>query len=182
MRKTSLVGFAEFEYLLKQMDEEFGASNVRKNVLVTATKNSMKVVLQAAKDNLYPNHGLDTGQLQRTLKVTARPTRPKDLRSKYVKQGDVVIATVSAILKGGDISDGRAMFVEYGTKNKNMSVDVRGLSKKSASAVQREFCTVRMAARPFLRPALEDKQDDVIKILKSEIERLLQKYRSTYMG
>lgn len=182
MRKTSLVGFAEFEYLLKQMDEEFGVSNTRKNVLVPASKKAMKVVLQAAKDNLYPDHGLDTGQLKRTLKVTARPTKPKDLRSKYVKQGDLVIATVSAIISGKDVSDGRAVFTEYGTKNKNMSVDVKGLSKRSASAAQREFGTVRMAARPYLRPALESKQDEVVENLKKELQIILDKYRSTYIG
>ena len=182
MRKSSLVGFAEFEYLLKQMDEEFGVSNTRKNVLVPASKKAMKVVLQAAKDNLYQGHGLDTGQLKRTLKVTARPTVPKDLRSKYVKQGDLVIATVSAIIEGKDISDGRAVFTEYGTKNKNMSVDVRGLSKRSAAAAQREFGTVRMAARPYLRPALESKQDEVVENLKKEIQIILDKYRSTYIG
>ena len=182
MRKTSLVGFAEFQYLLAEMDKDFGVENSRKNILVPASRKAMKVVLDAAKNNLRPDHGLDTGQLQRTLKVTARPVRPKDLRSKYVKQGDVVIAEVAAKLNVTDKSDARTMAVEYGTKNKNMAVDVRGLSKKSAAAVQREFGTVRMAARPFLRPALESKQSDVVENLKKEIQVALAKYRSKYMG
>jgi HK97 gp10 family phage protein len=197
MSETKFVGFGEFKYLLEQIDKEFGATDARKNVLVPAAKNAMKIVLQAAKDNLYPNHGLDTGQLKRTLTVSARPVKGKDLRSKYVKQGDVVIATVSAQLnkqyvnaqnsKGGirnigDISDARAIAVEFGTKNHNKNVDVKGLSKRSALAVQREFGTVRMEARPYLRPALEGKQKEVSEKLGKEIVAVLQKYRSKYMG
>jgi HK97 gp10 family phage protein len=182
MSKTSFVGFTEFQYLLDQMNKDFGVADARKNVLVPAAKKAMQIVLQAAKDNLYPNHGLDTGQLKRTLTVSARPVRGKDLRSKYVKQGDLIIATVSAKLNVGDASDARAMAVEFGTKNKNTNVDVKGMSKRSALAVQREFGTVRMAARPYLRPALESKQNEVIEKLAQEIKVVLEKYRSKSMG
>jgi hypothetical protein len=39
-----------------------------------------------------------------------------------------------------------------------------------------------MAARPYLRPALEKNQQQVIQNLSKEIEIILNKYRSTYMG
>jgi len=193
--QTKFYGFSELESLLLEISQEFGAGDATKNVLIPAAKKSMKVVLQAAKNNLRPGHGEDTGQLKRTLRVTARAVRPKDLRSKYVKKGDVVIATVSAKLvkkfvndgKGGvknigDVSDGRAMFVEYGTKNKNMSVNVEGLSRKAASAVQREFGTVRMEARPYLRPALQANQTEVTENLRTELKTILENYRSKRMG
>lgn len=182
MSKTSFVGFSEFQYLLDQMNKDFSVADARKNVLVPAAKNAMQIVLQAAKDNLYPNHGLDSGQLKRTLTVSARPVRGKDLRSKYVKQGDLIIATVSAKLNVDDVSDARAMAVEFGTKNKNTNVDVKGMSKRSALAVQREFGTVRMAARPYLRPALESKQNEVTEKLAQEIKVILEKYRSKQAG
>lgn len=189
--KTKFEGFAEFEYLLDQINKEFGVQDARKNVLVPAAKNAMKVVLQAAKNNLYPGHGEDTGQLKRTLRLSARPVKGKDLRSKYVKQGDIVIATVSAkivkkfiglegggIKNVGDVSDARAISVEYGTKNKNMSVNVSGLSKRSALAVQREFGTVRMAARPYLRPAMESNRTAVVEEFGRQLKTVLEKYRS----
>lgn len=197
MSQTKFVGFGEFKYLLDQINTEFGVQDARKNVLIPAAKNAMKVVLQAAKDNLKPGHGEDTGQLKRTLQLSARPVKGKDLRSKYVKEGDIVIATVSAKIakkyvesktaKGGirnvgDVSDGRAMFVEYGTKNHNKNADVKGLSKRSALAVQRELGTVRMAARPYLRPALESNQSKVVENIKIEIKNIVEKYRSKYMG
>lgn len=188
--KTKFEGFGEFQYLLDQISKEFGVQDARKNVLVPAAKNSMKIVLQAAKNNLYPGHGEDTGQLKRTLQVSARPTKGKDFRSKYVNPGDIVIATVSAKLvkkfvgtsKGdlknvGDVSDARAIAVEYGTKNKNKSVDTTGLSKRSALALQREMGTVRMAARPYLRPAMENNRGAVVSEFGRELIKVLEKYR-----
>lgn len=192
--KTKFEGFGEFQYLLEQINKEFGVQDARKNVLVPAAKNAMKIVLQAAKNNLYPGHGEDTGQLKRTLQVSARPVRGKDLRSKYVNPGDIVIATVSAKLvkkfvgssegnlkNVGDVSDARAIAVEYGTKNKNKSVDTTGLSKRSALALQREMGTVRMAARPYLRPALENNRSAVVEEFGRELKKVLEKYRSKKM-
>ena len=189
--KTKFEGFAEFDYLMQQIDQEFGAKDARKNVLVPAAKKAMQIVLQAAKNNLYPGHGEDTGQLKRTLRVSARPTKGKDLRSKYVNPGDIVIATVSAkvvkkfvgtqfggIKNVGDVSDARAIAVEYGTKNKNLNVDVSGMSKRSALAVQREFGTVRMAARPYLRPAMENNRTAVVDEFGRQLKIVLEKYRS----
>jgi len=190
MSKTKFEGFGEFQYLLDQISKEFGVQDARKNVLVPAARNAMKIVLQSAKDNLYPGHGEDTGQLKRTLQVSARPVKGRDLRSKYVNKGDIVIATVSAKLakkyvgdgKGGaknvgDVSDARAIAVEYGTKNKNTSVDVSKMSKRSALAIQRELGTVRMAARPYLRPALEKNKDAVVERMGTEVKKALEKYR-----
>ena len=74
------------------------------------------------------------------------------------------------------------MAVEFGTKNKNKNADVTGMSKRSALAVQRELGTVRMAARPYLRPALESKQHEVTEKLKQEIQIALDKYRAKNTG
>ena len=190
---AKFVGFSELKYVLDQMSMEFGVQDSRKNVLIPAAKNAMKIVLQAAKNNLVPGHGLDTGQLKKTLRVSARAVTGKDLRSGYVKPGDVVISTVSAKLvknyiasatgKGGiknigDVSDARAIAVEFGTKNKNRGVDVSGLSKRSALALQREMGTVRMEARPYLRPALEKNYVQVSKKLSEEIILVLAKYKA----
>jgi HK97 gp10 family phage protein len=188
--KTKLYGFSEFDVALSLIDKEFGVNDAAKNVLVPAARNAMKIALAAAKANLYPGHGLDTGQLQRTLSVGARPTKRKDWNSRYVNKGDVVIATVSSKLKKkyvdgvnvGDVSDGRAIFTEYGTKNKNKSIaKEKGMSKRDHENVQREFGTVRMAARPYLRPALEKNREAIVAKLGDEIARILEKYKSTVL-
>lgn len=189
---AKFIGFTEFQYLLNQMNKEFGVQDARKNVLIPAAKNAMKIVLQAAKNNLVPGHGLDTGQLKKTLSLGARAVTKKDLKSQYVKDGDLVIATVSAklvknyvpsqthksgIRNIGDVSDARAIAVEFGTKNHNKGVDVTGLSKRSALALQRELGTVKMAPRPYLRPALEKNYPEVTRKLGEEIAAALAKYR-----
>lgn len=177
---SSVYGAEELAYLFDQISKDYGVESADKNVLIPAAKKAMTIVLNAAKANLKPGHGYDTGQLQRTLRVDARLAKYKDRRSKYVKPSDLVIAQVSALLdkKGHDVSDGRAMFVEYGTKNKNTSVNVYGLSRRSAEAVQREFGTVRMEARPYLRPALEKNQNQVVEKLKLEIQNQITKYKA----
>ena len=191
---AKFVGFSEFQYLLGQMNKDFAVQDARKNVLVPAAKKAMQIVLQAAKNNLVPGHGLDTGQLKKTLTVSARPVKGKDLRSQYVKEGDIVIATVSAklvkkyvesktsksgIKNIGEVSDARAIAVEFGTKNHNKNADIRGLSKRSALAVQRELGTVKMPAKPYLRPALEKNYKAVSEQLGKEISIALEKYKAT---
>ena len=194
MSKTKFYGFGELQDVFNVISKEWGVTDARKNVLVPAAKNAMKIVLEAAKRNLYPGHGLDTGQLKRTLSISARTVTGKDRRSKYVKSGDLIIAQVSSKLykkyldnpnpktgkltNVGDISDARAIAVEYGTKNKNKSVDITGLSKRSAMALQRELGTVRMEARPYLRPALEKNHNEVAEKLRLELKNRIEKYRS----
>mgnify|MGYP001010770201 CR=1 FL=1 len=52
MSKAKFEGFGEFQYLLDQINQEFGVQDARKNVLVPAARNAMKIVLQAAKGKL----------------------------------------------------------------------------------------------------------------------------------
>ena len=180
-KQSAVYGAEELAYLLEQISKEYGVESADKNVLIPAAKDAMKLVLNSAKSKLVPGHGYDTGQLQRTLRVDARLAKPKDRRSRYVSETDLVIAQVTALLnkEGNDVSDGRAMFVEYGTKNHNKTIATpKGLSKRAITAMQREFGTVRMAARPYLRPALEENQNEVVDKLKANIQTQIQKYKA----
>ena len=185
--RSQFYGFGDFKALMKEISDDMGVAKSQNNILIPAARNAMKIVLAAAKANLKPDHGYDTGQLQRTLVVGARATKKKDWRSRYVTSDDIVIATVSSKLTKkfvggvniGDVSDGRAIFTEYGTKNKNTDIKKeKGMSKRAHLELQREFGSVRMAARPYLRPALEDKKTEVVQKLGEEIARILKKYRS----
>jgi HK97 gp10 family phage protein len=181
MKESMVWGAEELAYLLEQISKDYGVPSADKNVLIPASRNAMKIVLASAKSKLVPGHGYDTGQLQRTLRVNAKMAKPKDRRSKYVEPNDLIISQVSALLnkQGNDVSDGRAMFVEYGTKNKNKTITTpKGASKKEASAIQREFGSVRMAARPYLRPALQENTSAVTTKLKEEIAKQIEKYKA----
>jgi len=48
--------------------------------------------------------------------------------------------------------------------------------KKSAVSLANEFGTSKMAAQPFLRPALDSNMDNVLTILKSELGRIIPEY------
>lgn len=185
--RSQFYGFGDFKALMKEISDDMGVAKSQNNILIPAARSAMKIVLAAAKENLKPGHGYDTGQLQRTLVVGARATKKKDWRSRYVTSDDIVIATVSSKLTKkfvggvniGDVSDGRAIFTEYGTKNKNTDIKKeKGMSKRAHLEMQREFGSVRMAARPYLRPALENNKEAVVQKLGTEIARILQKYRS----
>ena len=180
MSDTYVYGAEELEYLFKKISHDFGVPSAEKNVMIPAAKAAMQIVLTEAKSNLYPGHGLDTGQLRRTLAVHAKTVKQKDRRSKYVMSGDIVISTVSALVKGKDVSDGRAMFVEHGTKNKGKvsPKDAAGMSKKALNARERELGTVRSAARPYLRPALELTKEAVVDEFAMQIDRHVQKYKA----
>jgi HK97 gp10 family phage protein len=185
--RSQFYGFGDFKELMKEISDDMGVAKSQNNILIPAARNAMKIVLAAAKENLKPGHGYDTGQLQRTLVVGARATKKKDWKSRYVTSDDIVIATVSAKIKKkfvggvnvGDASDGRAIFTEYGTKNPNTSIKKpKGISKRGYLELQREFGTVRQAPRPYLRPALENNKEAVVQKLGTEIAKILQKYRS----
>ena len=75
---SSVYGAEELAYLLDQISKDYGVESADKNVLIPASRNAMKIVLQAAKSKLVPGHGYDTGQLQRTLQVNARLAKPRD--------------------------------------------------------------------------------------------------------
>lgn len=160
-------GFAALEEELLKMAKDFGVTDTRKNVMIPAAREAFKCVLQAAKNNLVPGHGLDTGQLKRTLSIGARAVKPKDLRSKYVQRGDVVIAYVSAKLQKKFI------------KSPNSKGGIKSVGDASdARAIAVEFGTAKMAARPYLRPALEANQNLVTDELKTQLAKKIESYKA----
>lgn len=160
-------GFSDLEETFLKIAKDYGIQDTRKNVLVPAAKNAFEIVLTAAKNNLVPGHGLDTGQLKKTLRINARAVKNKDYRSKYVNHGDVVIAYVSAKLEKKYIKSEKS---KYGIKN------VGDLSDARAIAV--EFGTAKMPAKPYLRPAIESNYQAVTSRLSIELKKQIDSYVS----
>ena len=153
--QVSTVGFDQLENLLAEISKSVGHTAAAKSILVPAARDAMKPALTAAKANLFPGHGYDTGQLQRTLAIKARTTTSKDRRSKYIDSKDAVIAVVEANINKikGDKSDARHIAVEFGTAN--------------------------MAARPYLRPALEATSGQVTEKLRANLAKGLEKFKAS---
>ena len=160
-------GFDQLHETVKQLGQDFGVVNARKNILVPAAKKAFECVLQAAKNNLQPGHGYDTGQLKRTLAISAKPVKQRNRRSKYINENDVVYATVSAKL------------VKKYTQvtNKKGETKLKALGDVSdARAIAVEFGTAKMGARPFLRPALESNYQNVVNTLRVELAKAIEQY------
>jgi len=157
-------GFKEFEELVDQMVEDFGEKDARK-MMRNAMKNAMQPVLIDAKLRA-PS---DTGALAASLQVEARKPTGKDRRSKYVDKTDAVIASVTTA-PGWKLKK-TAFF------NKKSDIKQVGINS-DARAVAMEFGTAKVAAKPFLRPALEANKAVVVDSLGDELKTQLERYKA----
>lgn len=171
--KIETYGFDALQETMKELGKEFGVINARKNILVPAAKKAFQPVLEAAKNNLVPGHGYDTGQLKRTLRINAQPVKQRNRRSKYINKDDVVYATVSAKVVKKYVE---ATNAKGGKKLKSIG-DV-----SDARAIALEFGTANMAARPYLRPALESNYQNVVELLRVELAKAVQQFSQKNMG
>jgi HK97 gp10 family phage protein len=162
--KVEFEGFKETEELFRQITNDFGAKDAS-NIMRNAVRKSMAPVLNTAK-NLAPK---DTGALAASLQVeTRKPTR-KDQRSKYVYAGDVVIGAVTTA-SGKQLAKRSFKNVKTGEKQKGIASDAR--------AAAMEFGTAKVAAKPYLRPALERSSEGVASSLGESLKFSLEKYKA----
>ena len=160
-------GFQEFEDLLNEMSADFGEKDARK-LLTRAVKQAMQPVLFSAKLNAP----VDTGQLSASLQVEARKPSNKDKRSKYVDRTDAVIASVTTA-PGWKLA--RMKF--HNRKNLRNHIKQVGIAS-DMRAIAMEFGTANVAAKPFLRPALESNASGVLESLGDSLKTELERYKA----
>lgn len=160
-------GFQEFEELINQMVEDFGEKDTRK-IMRNAVKDSMAPVLMDAKLRAPT----DTGALQASLQIEARKPTGKDRKSKYVDRTDAVIASVTTA-PGWKLK--KTAF--FNRKNKKSDIKQVGINS-DARAVAMEFGTAKVAAKPFLRPALESNKMVVVDSLGDNLKVHLERYKA----
>ncbi len=145
MSEIKTEGFQDFEKLLVQMGEDFGYRETTRNVLTKSAKTAMEATLLPAKSMARSN----TGKMRESIRVDARIPNEGDKKSAYYRQGDAVVAVLSA--------------------------------KQSSVSLSEEFGTADKAWHPFLRPALENNQEVVLRRLSSALAYTLNAYRSRKM-
>lgn len=145
MSEVKTEGFEDFEKLLVQMGEDFGYKETTRNVLTKSAKTAMEATLLPAKLMARSN----TGKMRESIRVDARIPNAGDKKSTYYRQGDAVVAVLSA--------------------------------KQSSISLSEEFGTADKAGHPFLRPALENNQEVVLRRLSSALAFTLNAYRSRKM-
>lgn len=173
-----VTGVKETTELFQQMAEEIGDKKASSKFLVPAMKKALAPVLEAAKQLVRQ----DTGKLHDSLVVYAKRPSAKDKRSKYINQNDVVIAKVET--KAISARENR----EYKYTKASLAKKGINVSKKKffegrgrfydGRAVANEFGTAKMAAKPFLRPAMEGQAQTVIELLSITLDQKIRQYRS----
>lgn len=170
--KVGFTGGRELQELLNQLQIDFGEKDA-KNILTNAVRASMQPVLATAKV-LAP---IDTGQLRVTLQVEARRPTSRDKRSKYVKSTDSVIGLITTapakkLARGIRVYDTEGSYKSKKDKYKKI------VGQSDARAVAMEFGTANVAARPYLRPALESQAGAVLNSLSGNLKIALEKYKA----
>jgi len=164
--KFTMEGAKELEELFNQMHDEFSEKD-SKRLLNRAVRLAMRPVLDTARQ-LAP---ADTGALRASLQIEARRPTKKDLRSKYVSEHDVVIGLVTTA-SGAKLA--KTAFKNLKTDSKFLQIGIAS----DARAVANEFGTAKMPAKPFMRPALESRSQEVVNSLAKNLGQVLEKYRA----
>ena len=147
-KSFKLEGFAEFEQQLKDMAEGFRGDLVARNTLVPAAKSAMEAVLSSAKSKAPVGD------------------KPRDDKNP--------IHMRDTIRLDARIPSGKDKMSEY-VNETDAAIAVVSV-KKSAVSLANEFGTSKMAANPFLRPALQENSNAVLTELKSQLAIRLPEY------
>lgn len=148
-------GFREMDALLNKLPVE-----IAKKVIEQATRAAAKIVLEAAQRKVP----IRTGQLKDSLAIK------KD--TKAFKRAGLVVYKVGANLSArrGKIAP-HAHLVEFGTKG--------GVVKSGRFAGAK---IPPMAARPFLRPALEESRAEILKVIAQMLFKGIQREAAKLAG
>lgn len=161
---VQFTGVQEFEALINEMQDDFGVKD-QKKILTAAVRKSMAPVLSKARQ-LAP---IDTGGLRASLRIEARKPSRRDKKSIYVNPNDVVIGTVTTA-SGKQLAKKKFTNVKTGQKQVSIESDGR--------AIANEFGTAKIAAKPYMRPALETTTSSVLTELGDNLRAQLIKYKS----
>lgn len=161
-------GIPEFTELLREMKEDLGPRDA-KNILNRAVRQAMKPVLYLAQ-TFAP---VETGALRASLQIEARKPTSKDKRSMYVNPSDVVIGTVTTA-SGAKLARTKFMNQLAPAGNKIKQV---GIASDARANVQ-EHGSYKMAAHPFLAPALEQGGKDAVELLGLSLQTALYRYQA----
>jgi HK97 gp10 family phage protein len=161
---VQFTGVKEFEELLGEMQDDFGVKD-QKKILTAAVRKSMAPVLSKARQ-LAP---IDTGALRASLRIEARKPSRRDRKSMYVNPSDVVIGTVTTA-SGKQLAKKKFTNIKTGQKQIGIESDGR--------AIANEFGTAKIAAKPYMRPALETTTASVLTELGDNLRAQLIKYKS----
>lgn len=169
--KVAVTGSNELLARVTQLQTDFGEKDARK-VLIKAARKSMLPALQMAKRLAFDGRDYATGQLAASLQIEARKPNRRDKRSKYVSEGDVVIATITTAPKSKLVKI-RKRIMKASAKRSGKQFDAAAFDSQihtfDGRAIAQEFGTAKIAPRPYLRPAMESNAQLIVRSLGKDI-------------
>lgn len=165
--KWKFEGALELKEVLRELSDDFGTKDA-KTILRRGVREAMKPALYQAK-LLAP---ADSGGLRASLRIETRKPNKKDMRSKYVSPNDVVIGTITTA--PGPVLARTKFHNLHNTTSKIKQVGI----ESDARAIAMEFGTAKVAARPFLRPALESQSQSMVESLADNLRNAITKYQA----
>lgn len=171
-----LEGVDELQQTFKELAEDFGNKDA-KRIITRGIRLALQPTLVAAKSEVAK----DTGALAASLQVESRRVTSKDRGSKYVEPQDDFLGAVTTAsgkkLASIKFVNLRSQEIYKPKKGKNAAIKQVGV-KSDARAAALEFGTAKMAARPFLRSALESTRQEVVDSLGQYIRMALEQYKT----
>lgn len=175
-----LEGIGDVMSAFDELAQEIGDKKARSKVLIPAAREAMRPVLTMAQQRAP----VDTGTLRLLLQVEARRPNSRDKRSKYITRNDAVIATVTtasgkkmkAMSEGKGLERSKKRLLKLGATREQAEA-FQGF-ESDARAIAQEFGTAKMAAQPYLRPALESQSQQTVNRLADELRKYISKFRA----
>lgn len=169
--KVAVTGAEELLAAVVQLQTDFGEKDA-KQIMSKAARKAMLPALQTAKRLAYDGRDYATGELAASLQIEARRPTRRDKRSKYVSPTDVVVAVITTAPKSKLVKI-RKKILQASAKRSGKSFNATGfdstIHKFDARAIAQEFGTAKIAARPYLRPAMEANAQAIVSILGRDI-------------
>lgn len=167
---VGIIGAQELKEAFKLLSDDFGPKDQQK-ILVKAVRESMQPALLTAKANVP----IDTGALRESLRIEARKPNRRDKRSKYIYEGDTVIATVTTA--PGKVLAKRKFYNYAQSYKEKRDIYSTGI-QSDARSIAMEFGTAKVPAKPYLRPALESNAPRIVNNLGAILKVHIEKYKA----
>ena len=203
LQRYEVKGLKELADTLDQLGKAIGDKQLNSKILIPVMQKAMEPALNTAKQRAPKG---DTGILENSLYITARRPTRKDKRSLYITESDSVVAIVSTKpipkrlknkfnIEHADIIANFAK-TKKGTKARELATKQLRTAKQKfyhdkgfaydgrvpamEFGTKTELGTARIAARPYLRPAIEENQQTITNLLAQLLRQELEMYRENH--
>ena len=145
---TRFKGGKELQAALNQLP-----AKIERNVMRSALRQGANVIRNDARQNAP----VDDGDLKKSIKVSTRARGGK----------------VTATLRAGDKKVFYAHFIEYGTKPHDIAAKNKKVLVFEDGGKATRAKHPGVTAKPFMRPALDDKSDEAVQAVANQIRKVL---------